>query len=155
MDRAKKYNFSLPDRFGPQIWKKKKILLQVLAVRKNGKLKLTQNTTEVCQYYAFYFKIANPQTHERLWKTLVSDFGPKRKQCNPYPDVYFANAFIGNYLRFELLSRYGFTQQILDESTDYLFYMAERTGTLWENDGVSASCNHGFASHIITPFVQK
>ena len=26
--------------------------------------------------------------------------------------------------------------------------MADRTGTLWENDGAYASCNHGFASHI-------
>jgi alpha-L-rhamnosidase len=25
--------------------------------------------------------------------------------------------------------------------------MADRTGTLWENDGAYASCNHGFASH--------
>ena len=25
--------------------------------------------------------------------------------------------------------------------------MAERTGTLWENDGAYASCDHGFASH--------
>jgi alpha-L-rhamnosidase len=27
--------------------------------------------------------------------------------------------------------------------------MAERTGTLWENVGDYASCNHGFASHIV------
>ena len=26
--------------------------------------------------------------------------------------------------------------------------MAERTGTLWEHDAPSASCCHGFASHI-------
>ena len=52
-------------------------------------------------------------------------------------------------LRLELLSRYGQTQQILDESIDYLLYMAERTGTLWENVDTSASCNHGFASHIV------
>ena len=25
--------------------------------------------------------------------------------------------------------------------------MADRTGTLWENDGAYASCDHGFASH--------
>ncbi len=28
------------------------------------------------------------------------------------------------------------------------YYMAERTGTLWENVGAYASCNHGFASHV-------
>ena len=27
--------------------------------------------------------------------------------------------------------------------------MADLTGTLWENDGAYASCNHGFASHVI------
>ena len=26
--------------------------------------------------------------------------------------------------------------------------MAEKTGTLWENIGDYASCNHGFASHV-------
>ena len=41
------------------------------------------------------------------------------------------------------------SQQILDESIAYLLYMAERTGTLWENTGPSASCNHGFGSHIV------
>ncbi len=50
-------------------------------------------------------------------------------------------------LRLELLSRAGLSQQILDESVGYRLYMAERTGTLWENDGAYASCNHGFASH--------
>ncbi len=52
-------------------------------------------------------------------------------------------------LRMELLSRDGRSQQILDESIAYLLYMAERTGTLWENVGAEASCNHGFASHIV------
>jgi len=27
--------------------------------------------------------------------------------------------------------------------------MADRTGTLWEHASVNASCNHGFASHVI------
>jgi alpha-L-rhamnosidase len=51
-------------------------------------------------------------------------------------------------LRMEILSRNGLSRQILDESIAYLLYMAERTGTLWENVGSTASCNHGFASHI-------
>jgi alpha-L-rhamnosidase len=50
-------------------------------------------------------------------------------------------------LRFELLSRDGRNQQILDEAIGYWLYMAERTGTLWEHDAPQASCNHGFASH--------
>ena len=117
------------------------------AVRKDGKLQVTANRTEVCQYFAFFFDAATPESHARLWKTLVTDFGPQRKRTNAFPEVHPANAFIGNQLRFELLSRDGRNQQILDEAIGYWLYMAERTGTLWEFDAPHASCNHGFASH--------
>ena len=115
----------------------------------DGKLAVTRNHTEVCQYYAFYFDVATPKTHSALWDTLRDKFGPGRKKNNPFPDVGMANSFIGNMLRMELLSREGLSQQILNESRDYLLYMADRTGTLWENVSDEASCNHGFASHIV------
>lgn len=118
------------------------------ALRKNGKLEVTQNHSEVCQYFAFYFGVATPETHKELWGKLRDEFGPKRKNTQAYPEVFPANSFIGNMLRVELLSRAGRCQQILDESIDYLYYMAERTGTLWENIDDKASLNHGFASHI-------
>ena len=76
-------------------------------------------------------------------------FGPKRTETKALPEIAPANSFIGNMLRFEILSRYGRSQQILTESSAYLLYMAERTGTLWENTDPSASCDHGFASHIV------
>jgi alpha-L-rhamnosidase len=117
------------------------------AKRLNGKLQTTTNRTEVCQYFAFFFDVAKPETHHELWDRLVKDFGPQRKQTKAFPEVHPANAFIGNVLRLELLSRYGLCQQLLDESLAYQLYMAERTGTLWENDGAYASCDHGFASH--------
>jgi alpha-L-rhamnosidase len=119
------------------------------AVRKDGKLQVTHNHTETCQYYAFYFGIASPQTHGPLWKLLSEQFGPKRKETKAFPDVPVSNAFIGNVLRLELLSRYGQCRQLLDESIDYHLYMADRTGTLWENVHPGASCNHGFASHLV------
>jgi alpha-L-rhamnosidase len=65
-----------------------------------------------------------------------------------YPDVFRANAFIGNYLRMDILSRYGLQPQLVSEIQDYFFYMAEQTGTLWENMSAHASCNHGFASYL-------
>jgi alpha-L-rhamnosidase len=117
------------------------------AVRKDGKLQVTTNRTEVCQYFAFFFGVATPSSHPKLWRTLTTDFGPQRKQTKAFPEVYPANAFIGNQLRFELLSREGRNQQILDEALGYWLYMADRTGTLWEHDAPQASCNHGFASH--------
>ena len=117
------------------------------AVRVSGKLQPTTNRTEVCQYFAFYFDVAKPETHSELWQRLLKDFGPQRKQTKAFPEIGPANAFIGNVLRLELLSRYGVCQQLLDESLAYQLYMADRTGTLWEHDGPSASCDHGFASH--------
>lgn len=120
------------------------------AVRKDGKLVPSGECTEVCQYFAFFFNVATPETHPELWQILVNDFGPKRRETKAWPEIYNANQFIGNFLRMELLSRYGESpDKILDESIGYLYYMAERTGTLWENDGAYASCNHGFASHQI------
>lgn len=118
------------------------------AVYEDGQPKVTQNHSEVCQYFAFFFDIATPDTHSELWTKLHSEFGPDREETKAYPEVHPANSFIGNMLRFELLSRYGLGSQITDESVDYLMYMAERTGTLWENVHDRASCNHGFASHI-------
>ncbi|MFN7993793.1 MAG: hypothetical protein U0Q18_09345 [Bryobacteraceae bacterium] len=116
------------------------------AVRDQGKLRVTRNRTEVCQYFAFHFDVATPSTHPELWRRLREQFGPKR---TAFPEIHAANAFVGNMLRMEILSRYGWSQQILDESLEYLLYMEERTGTLWENISTSASCNHGFASHIV------
>jgi len=118
------------------------------AVRKEGRLEVTDNRTEVCQYFAFFFGVANRDTHRQLWEKLRDEFGPKRAQTKAYPEVHAANAFVGNYLRLELLSRFGKCRQLKDEMVDYFLYMAQRTGTLWENTGTSASCNHGFASHV-------
>ncbi|MDR0844551.1 MAG: hypothetical protein LBN71_04960, partial [Tannerella sp.] len=118
------------------------------ALRKNGKVEVTDNTTEVCQYYAFYFGIATPDSHPALWKKITAEFGPNRDDKTVYPNVFRANSFMGNYMRMDLLSRYNLQSQMLLELQDYFFYMADKTGTLWENASSSASCNHGFASYI-------
>ena len=115
---------------------------------KDGALELSGEHTEVCQYYAFFTHTATPQSHPELWKRLRDEFGPVRKQTNAHPDVPFANAFVGNYMRNELLSRQGLSAQILSETVDFYLPMVELTGTLWENMTTVASCNHGFASHI-------
>ena len=38
---------------------------------------------------------------------LVKDFGPERRQSGKWKDIAFSNAFIGNYLRLELLEQAG------------------------------------------------
>ncbi len=123
------------------------------AVREGNKLVAQKNNrTETCQYYAFFFGIATPETYPDLWRTLLSDFGPKRKVTKAYPEIYPSNAFVGNYLRLEILSQYGYVRQLLSESIDEYAYMADLTGTLWENTTTVASCNHGFASHVAHVF---
>lgn len=119
------------------------------AVRnEDGSLDVTRNRTETCQYYAFFFDVATPETHSELWKKLCVDFGPDRDVGTVYPDIHPSNAFIGFFLRLDVLSRYGKKSLILDQLYRSYVPMAEATGTLWEHKDTSASCNHGFASHV-------
>lgn len=118
------------------------------AVRKEGKLTLLGHTSETCQYYAFYFGIARRENREELFKTLVNRFGPLRDCTTVFPDVYPSNAFIGNYLRLEILLKYGLKELVVKESVDYFYEMAKTTGTLWEHNVKFASLDHGFASYI-------
>jgi alpha-L-rhamnosidase len=115
----------------------------------DGKLHLTRNRTETCQYYAFYFQAATPDTHSDLWNRLITEFGPHRTELGLWPEIPPSNAFIGNYLRLDLLASHGLHPQCLEETKGYFEYMADTTGTLWEHKNTEASCNHGFASHEI------
>lgn len=126
------------------------------AVRQlDGTLKISGKCTETCQYYAFMFGTATPETHPVLWRTLLEDFGPKRRESKMYPQIYPSNAFIGNFMRLELLSRAGMGRRLIEETKGYFSHMAERTGTLWEKDAPSASCNHGFASHVAVFYLKN
>ena len=107
----------------------------------------TGERTETCQYYAFFTGVATPETYPALWRRLLTEFGAKRVKTNAWPAVWPSNAFVGNYLRLELLRREGLYDQLLRECVDFFYYMAERTGTLWEFISDHASCNHGFASY--------
>ncbi len=123
------------------------------AVRKaDGTLEIKRDRTEVCQYFAFFFKTATPESHPELWATLLDKFGPNRVKEGGYPEVHKANSFVGNVVRLELLATANRGDQLLEESVAYNLYMAERTGTLWENDSPYASCDHGFASHVVRLF---
>lgn len=117
-------------------------------VYKNGTLALTENRTETCQYYAFFTGTATKELYPELWEKLVNDFGPNRIKTGAYSEIYPSNAFIGNFLRLELLAKNGNFSQLLNEIKDYFLYMADITGTLWEHVNTNASCNHGFASYL-------
>ena len=114
-----------------------------------GISKLSGEITETCQYYAFFTGVATLEEDGELWKVLLNDFGPKRDPNGKWKEVWQSNAFIGNYLRLELLDRAGEFRKVEENIRDYFITMAEKTGTLWEHNQETASCNHGFASHIL------
>jgi alpha-L-rhamnosidase len=124
----------------------------------DGMARLSEKYTETCQYYAFFCGIATPEEKPELWETMLHDFGPERIVPNKWPDftpeakwkeIYPSNAFIGNYLRLELLYLYGEHEKLIQNIKGFFTKMADLTGTLWENDSTTASCNHGFASHVV------
>ena len=116
-------------------------------VYRDGKPISSGERSETCQYYAFFSDIATPEAYPELWSRLLTDFGPDRKEKGLWPEIWPSNCFVGNYLRLDLLRRYGLFEQLLNECVGYFEYMADRTGTLWENTYDKASCNHGFASY--------
>ncbi len=119
------------------------------AVRnEDGTLEVSRNRTETCQYCAFFFDVATPKSHPKLWKRLLTDFGPHRDPKKAFADIHPSNAFIGFFLRMDMLSRYDEPALILDQLYKNYLPMAQRTGTLWEHKDTSASCNHGFAAHV-------
>jgi hypothetical protein len=121
------------------------------AVRgEDGKLKLSGECSETCQYYAFYFGTATRELHPALFRRLTGEFGPDRMKKGLYPRIHPSAPFIGNYLRLDWLGRLGRARQVYAEMSGYFLRMAEVTGTLWENadSADNGSCCHGFASHV-------
>ena len=123
-------------------------------IRKDGVLTRTGHITETCQYYAFFTGVATKEEYPTLFKTLVEKFGAKRQMEKVYPTVHKSNAFIGNYLRLIILLQNGEKARISSECVDYFYYMAKRTGTLWEHDDSYASLNHGFASYVANLLIE-
>ncbi len=119
------------------------------AVRnEEGKLILTDNITEACQYYALFCEVVTPESHPDFWLRMREGFHPQVRKEGAYAHIHPANVFIGNYLRFEMLSQEGYCSQLVDEIADLYMPMVRLTGTLWEFFKPRASCCHGFGSHI-------
>lgn len=112
------------------------------ATREGGRLvRRDDHISETCQYYALWMGL---DCDKDFTERMIHEFGPKRTDA--YAEVGRSNMFIGNYLRFFWLTDIGEYGRVLDECTDYFAKMAAETGTLWEHDRPTASCNHGFTS---------
>ncbi len=119
------------------------------AVRTNDGVYPIPESTEVCQYYAFFTGVATAESHPELLNTLIKEFGPQRDTQNCYPDIWPAAPFIGNYMRLQILMDNGYENEVLENIKGYFIHMANTTGTLWEKAESTNSCNHGFASAVV------
>ncbi|MBE7080564.1 MAG: hypothetical protein E7371_04920 [Clostridiales bacterium] len=113
-----------------------------------GNLRQSGLLTEVCQYYAFWFNCITKEEYPWLYEELMERLGVNRAE-GYLPEVGISNVLYGLYMRVDLLMREGKKAKVLDECLRLFLPMAERTGTLWEHNGISASCNHGFASYAL------
>lgn len=110
-------------------------------------IRTINESSEICQYYAFCFGIAEQESFPELFERMVTDFSPKRHNNNKYPEICFAELFIGVPLRMEMLLKCGRFDDAHREILAYYLPCAKRTGTLWERRSM-ASCNHGFSSVV-------
>lgn len=116
------------------------------AERVDGKLVLTDNTSETCQNYAAFFDVATPEDSPEFFKLLDKRFGADDKD---FPrKVYPSNMFIGFILRLVILFREGKYEKLLEESKRAFLPMVRLTGTVWEHFEDHSSCNHGFGSIV-------
>ncbi len=105
-----------------------------------------EHISEVCQYYAFMFDLIGKEEFPELYTTLTTEFLPDN-EC--YPGIERVNAFMGMYIRLELLSRWGMDEQLVREIKAFFGHMSSLTGTLWEHKHITNSLNHGFAAYLI------
>lgn len=113
-----------------------------------GNLKQSGLLTEVCQYYAFWFDCIKRGEYPDLYEELMERLGVNRKE-GYLPEVGTSNVLYGLYMRIDLLMRAGEKEKVFQECLKLFMPMVERTGTLWEHNGIGASCNHGFASYAL------
>ena len=109
----------------------------------------TGNHSEVCRYCAFFFGIVKDIDDPKfayLKDLIFGVFGPDRQAKGEMPEIEYANALMGIYIRMEPLYNWGRYEKLLEEIKLLFGKMADLTGTLWEHNGVCASLNHGFAS---------
>ena len=106
---------------------------------KDGTLTVTNNASEVCQYYAWFTGQLAIADESALWRRMVrADYG----------ELHPANAFIGKLVRLELLIANGEYPAARRELLASFAPMARETGTLWEMLDSSASRDHGFTSYV-------
>lgn len=111
-----------------------------------GTLHRQPHYSEAGQYYAALFggiDLTQPAYQPLLAhiRTHFQHFDPSRREFVP------VNAFIGMYLRIELLMKMKEKALLSDDLKDFFAHMVQDTGTLWEHKHHAGSYDHGFASY--------
>ena len=118
------------------------------AIRVEGQLVNQPHVSEACQYYAALFggfDLSEPRF--RLLRRGIAEGFPDRRES---PDFCPVNAFIGMYLRMNVLANMGDRALLQDNIRAFFGGMCGKTGTLWEYKNPTNSLDHGFASYVLT-----
>ncbi len=121
--------------------------------RESGELELLSDTSEIAQYYAILFGGIDVKSEEygELY-SFIMEKCPMETTSRPF-GIEPINAFMGVYLRIELMRRLGERELMLSEIKSFFSAMDAVTGTLWEHRTPSASLDHGFASYVLSVIV--
>ncbi len=121
--------------------------------RENGKLELLSDTSEIAQYYAILFGGIDVKSEEyKELYSFIMEKCPMETTVRPF-GIEPINAFMGVYLRIEVMKRLEKYDLMLSEIKSFFSAMDAVTGTLWEHRTPSASLDHGFASYILSVIV--
>ncbi len=113
-----------------------------------GELIRLDDCSEACQYYAILFGgiDLSDERYAELRRLVLTVLGAKRTE--PHPEIAEINAFIGAYLRLEVLLKLEEFDLVLKNVKDFFGGMGNTTGTLWEyRERRHGSQDHGFASY--------
>jgi len=117
------------------------------AIRRNGKLERTRNRTEACQYFAFFFKVADRRKDAELWQKLRDEFGPCRDAKKTYSDMPKLGGFISGPMRLDLLSEADCGPQIFNDVLNPKVF--EQLGANGQEIGSDYSSWAGFTSVLV------
>ena len=115
----------------------------------NGRLTGKPYFSEAAQYTMLWGELFTKEECPGLIDAVVNELGPCPDRKPPALDIGAANMFIGLCIRLDILSKLGYTEQMLKEIR-YLcgIMLKEGPGTLWETVSGKASRCHGFMAHI-------
>lgn len=114
-----------------------------------GILQRQNDCSEACQYYAILFAGIDlfDEKFSCLRRLVLEVFGAQRTE--EHPEIAEINAFIGAYLRLEVLMKLKQYDLLLRDVKGLFGHMGKATGTLWEYRQPHGSRNHGFASYAL------